>query len=279
MVPTTIVELAELPRTPRGKVDHDALEAAGGTMLRAPERAASTDLEIYISEIWRNVLGIHDVGIDDDFFELGGDSLAVEEVLSELQKLGPDLPTAVFIDSPTIAGLAAAAEIGATARLSSGLIEMRRAVGAPTMVCFAGAGGIAVAFEPLVRSLDIELRIIAVQMHALEYRGIPDFSVLRAARRFLAAFRELGIPDPQVIIGHSYGGSVALEVARGDRTFGWGARCPCLRCSIHLRRDTSTRPTGHRIDTRSDGSPRLPPGCGNRSPAIVRSTASPRFRG
>jgi thioesterase domain-containing protein len=214
MVPTTIVELAELPRTPRGKVDHDALEAAGGTMLRAPERAASTDLEIYISEIWRNVLGIHDVGIDDDFFELGGDSLAVEEVLSELHKLGPDLPTAVFIDSPTIAGLAAAAEIGATARLSSGLIEMRRAVGAPTMVCFAGAGGIAVAFEPLVRSLDVELRIIAVQMHALEYRGIPDFSVRRAARRFLAAFRELGIPDPQVIIGHSYGGSVALEVAR-----------------------------------------------------------------
>ncbi len=214
MVPTTIVELAELPRTPRGKVDQHALATAGGTTLRAPERHATTDLEIYIAEIWRNVLGVHDVGIDDDFFELGGDSLAVEEVLSELQKLGPDLTTAVFIESPTIAGLAAAAEIGSTARLSSGLVEMRHADNAPTMVCFAGAGGIAVAFEPLVRCLDVELRILAVQMHALEYRGLPDFSVRRAARRFLAAYRDLGIRAPEIIIGHSYGGSVAIEVAR-----------------------------------------------------------------
>ena len=214
MVPTTIVELPELPRTPRGKVDQRALATAGGTTLRAPERHATTDLEIYIAEIWRNVLGIHDVGIDDDFFELGGDSLAVEEVLSELQKLGPDLTTAVFIESPTIAGLAAAAEIGSTARMNSGLVEMRHADDAPTMVCFAGAGGIAVAFEPLVRSLDVELRILAVQMHALEYRGLPDFSVRRAARRFLAAYRDMGIRAPEIIIGHSYGGSVAIEAAR-----------------------------------------------------------------
>jgi acyl-coenzyme A synthetase/AMP-(fatty) acid ligase/thioesterase domain-containing protein len=214
MIPATIVELPELPRTPRGKVDPHALATAEGTTLRAPERHATTDLEIYIAEIWRNVLGIQTVGIDDDFFELGGDSLAVEEVLSELQKLGPDLTTAAFIDSPTVAGLAAAAEIGSTARLSSGLIEMRRADDVPTMVCFAGAGGIAVAFEPLVRSLDVGLRILAVQMHALEYRGIPDFSVSRAARRFLTAFRGLGSAHPQVIVGHSFGGSVAIEVAR-----------------------------------------------------------------
>ncbi len=221
MVPPTIVQVTELPRTERGKIDQAALQAAHVQPLRPEARAPRTDLEIYIANIWRNVLGIREIGIDDDFFELGGDSLAVEEVLAELQKLGPDLPTAAFISSPTVAGLAAAAESGPATRLGGGVVEMRSVEGAPTLFCFAGAGGIALAFERMVRDLDLDLQVYGVQMHALEYRGIPDFSVNRAVARFLRTFPTLSATGPFVLVGHSYGGVVALEVARELRRHGY----------------------------------------------------------
>ena len=167
------------------------------------------------------MLGVREIGLDDDFFELGGDSLAVEEVLAELQKLGPDLPTDAFISAPTVAGLAAAAEAGPSTRLGGGVVEMRHVDAAPTMFCFAGAGGIAIAFERLVRELDVDLQIYGVQMHALEHRGIPDFTLRRAARRFLRSFPRLDSRAPYVLIGHSYGGSVAYEVARELRRAGY----------------------------------------------------------
>jgi len=221
MVPPTIVQVTELPRTERGKIDHAALQAAHGQRLRPEARPPRTDLEIYIANIWRNVLGIRDFGIDDDFFELGGDSLAVEEVLAELQKLGPDLPTATFISSPTVAGLAAAAEGGAATRLGGGVVEMRHVEGAATLFCFAGAGGIALAFERMVRDLDLDLQVYGVQMHALEYRGIPDCTVNRAVARFLRTFPTLDARGPLVLAGHSYGGTVAFEVARQLRAAGY----------------------------------------------------------
>ncbi len=220
MVPPTIVQVAELPRTERGKIDQAALQAAQTHTLRPELRAPRTDLEFYIAQIWRKVLGVREIGIDDDFFELGGDSLAVEEVLAELQKLGPDLPTTAFIGSPTVAGLAAAAEHASHPHLDGGVVEMRRVEGAPTLFCFAGAGGIAVAFERLVRNLDLDLQVYGVQMHALEYRGIPDFTVRRAAARFLTTFSALRTRGPYVLVGHSYGGAVALEVARQLRVTG-----------------------------------------------------------
>ncbi len=244
MVPPTIVQVTELPRTERGKVDQAALAAAHLEPLRPELRPPESELEIYIANIWRNVLGIRDFGIDDDFFELGGDSLAVEEVLAELQKLGPDLPTATFISAPTVAGLAAAAEGGASADLGSGVVEMRHVADAPTMFCFAGAGGIALAFERLVRDLDLELQIYGVQMHALEYRGIPDFTVRRAAERFLRAFAGLPTNGPYVLMGHSYGGSVAFEVARELRRAGYEVALLALIDTFPPAGDTNVRPRG-----------------------------------
>ena len=244
MVPPTIVQVTELPRTERGKVDQAALQAAHLRPLRPEMRPPETELEVYIANIWRNVLGIRDFGIDDDFFELGGDSLAVEEVLAELQKLGPDLPTATFISAPTVAGLAAAAERGASADLGAGVVEMRHVADAPTMFCFAGAGGIALAFERLVRDLDLELQIYGVQMHALEYRGIPDFTVRRAAERFLRAFAGLPTNGPYVLIGHSYGGSVAFEVARELRRAGYDVALLALIDTFPPADDAETRSRG-----------------------------------
>jgi aspartate racemase len=89
MVPSWFVELDSMPLTPNGKVDRAALPAcrpAGGNGSFSRPRTA---IEQQICDVWRKVLGTDRVGVEDNFFDVGGDSLQLLEVHSELEKLFP----------------------------------------------------------------------------------------------------------------------------------------------------------------------------------------------
>ena len=109
MVPAALVPLPALPRTVSGKVDPMALpapreEAAGPS---ASGEAPRTGLEQSIAEIWREVLGVEQVGIEDNFFDRGGHSLLLIRVHSRLQKiLDREIPVVDLFNHPTIAALA-----------------------------------------------------------------------------------------------------------------------------------------------------------------------------
>jgi acyl carrier protein len=113
MVPTQFVVLDTLPLTPNGKVDRKALPApstwaAGGGKGGAPQ----TQTQKAIAEIWRDLLKVDDIGIDDDFFDLGGHSLAATALIQRLRStFGVDLRLASLFDRPTIAGLSEAVDV------------------------------------------------------------------------------------------------------------------------------------------------------------------------
>jgi acyl-coenzyme A synthetase/AMP-(fatty) acid ligase/thioesterase domain-containing protein len=219
MIPASVIEVTELPRTERGKVDSRRL-AEIDVPVRPTPAAPRTEWETVIAEIWGQVLGLSEIGVDDDFFELGGDSLAVEEVLARLAEYGPDLPTAVLIESPTVRALAAM--VGSNQRPSpvTSIVQIRAGDASPALFCFAGAGGVAMVFEFLARSLDVPRAMYGIQMRGLEERGVPEFSVEHAARRFLRALPRFQPVGPYVLCGYSYGGLVAFEVARRLRAAG-----------------------------------------------------------
>ena len=83
MVPTQIVVLDEFPLTTSGKIDRKALPAPvfAATSFRAPQ----TPTEKTVAEVFAEVLGLDRVGLDDDFFALGGDSLIATRVTARLQ--------------------------------------------------------------------------------------------------------------------------------------------------------------------------------------------------
>jgi amino acid adenylation domain-containing protein len=115
MVPSLFVPLSELPLSANGKVDRRALPSpeAVSEADTAPRTPPRNPIEEVIAGIWEDLLGLdpqgHPVGVDDDFFHLGGHSLLVIRLLSRLrQAFDADLPVQRVFAAPTVAGLAAA---------------------------------------------------------------------------------------------------------------------------------------------------------------------------
>ncbi|NUT53917.1 MAG: amino acid adenylation domain-containing protein, partial [Saccharothrix sp.] len=113
MVPRHVVLLDELPLSANGKVDRKRLPVpeAGAVVAARPP----TPTELAVIEVWKTVLGLDEVGVDDDFFGLGGHSLMVAQVVHRLrEELGAELPLGALFGSPTVAALAA--EVDAATR-------------------------------------------------------------------------------------------------------------------------------------------------------------------
>lgn len=113
MVPSAIEVADELPLTPNGKLDRRLLEtwAAKRSAESAPARpvqhapvGVDMDVESVVSEVWCEVLQVSEVGRDDDFFDLGGDSFKVLRVVETLrERLRADIPLAALLLEPTAA--------------------------------------------------------------------------------------------------------------------------------------------------------------------------------
>ncbi|MDX2090384.1 MAG: amino acid adenylation domain-containing protein, partial [Kofleriaceae bacterium] len=109
MVPTVFVVLDALPLTPNQKVDRKALPAPDASQSQRAYVAPRTEVEVLLAQVWRELLGLERVGIDDSFFELGGHSLLAMRLVSRVRAaLGTELPVRAVFESPTLAAQAEA---------------------------------------------------------------------------------------------------------------------------------------------------------------------------
>ena len=120
MVPSVIVEVPEMPMTGAGKIDRLALLANSGRP--APRRASTAPRPVFVERvaaIWAAVLGLDAVGVDEDFLELGGNSLLATRVVSRvLEDLDVDLSVAALLAAPTVAEMALVITTQLASRLS-----------------------------------------------------------------------------------------------------------------------------------------------------------------
>jgi amino acid adenylation domain-containing protein len=103
MQPSACMQLAALPLTPNGKLDRRALPAP--QQQERQHVAPRSALEHTVAAIWQDVLGLKTVGISDDFFEIGGDSLSSVRVVARLRREGFDVPLRRFLECRTIEAL------------------------------------------------------------------------------------------------------------------------------------------------------------------------------
>lgn len=221
MVPSDIVLVAELPRNERGKVDRQALEPVPP---REPGQPPATSWEITIAAIWAEVLGLDHVWRHESFVALGGDSLAVEEMLAQVDdRCGATLASSVLAGAPTLAEFATeVSRLAATPRRRRRAMVMQFAPSGTRspVVCFAGAGGTGLLFADLASRLGGDRSVHALQTRGLEDFAVPHWSVESAARRYVREIDRIAPEGRVVLIGHSLGGLFALEVAHRLRAAG-----------------------------------------------------------
>ncbi len=107
MVPSTFVALKSLPLNANGKVDRNSLPAPEKSAAERPYLPPRTTSEQTVADTWKEVLRLERIGAEDNFFDLGGHSLLLTQVVSRLRKVFKrDLPIRWFFEVPTVAGLA-----------------------------------------------------------------------------------------------------------------------------------------------------------------------------
>lgn len=217
MIPSRFVFLDVLPRLPNGKVNRKLLRQLAAEAVPAvtalPATRAFTPTESVIREIWCRVLGAPNVGPDDHFFGLGGDSFAAVKVTLALEsRLGVGLQVKSLFETPTLAGLAARID-GEKAASSKAAPDF--------LVCLADhTPGIPLFFH----HADFQLArdgawTVPCPLHAISHamQGDGFFaanSVAELAAVHLAAIRQVQPNGPYRLAGYSFGALVALEMAR-----------------------------------------------------------------
>ncbi|MDN6864520.1 phosphopantetheine-binding protein, partial [Pseudomonas rhodesiae] len=103
MVPTHFMFLAQMPLTPNGKLDRKGLPAPDASLMQQTYVAPETELEQQIAAIWAEVLHLPQVGLNDNFFEVGGHSLLAIQITSRVQaELGLDVPLVEVFQTETL---------------------------------------------------------------------------------------------------------------------------------------------------------------------------------
>ncbi|HXY92915.1 MAG TPA: AMP-binding protein [Acidimicrobiia bacterium] len=217
MVPSAFVAIDVLPRTIRHKLDRAALPPPPSPAARPYRAPSGKDAEL--AAIFADVLGVERVGLDDDFFDLGGDSLAaVELVAAVAEHFNVELAASALLDAPTVAELYPRLS-HRRPRDASPAVALRTDADGHPFFCITGGGAPAISMRALSDAMP-ERNFVAIQARGLEERALPDHSVEATARRNLVVMRALQPTGPYALGGYSFGGFVAFEMACRLRAVG-----------------------------------------------------------
>jgi oxalate---CoA ligase len=218
-VPRRIVVVDEIPKGPTGKVQRiglaDRLGIEPKTTAATPDqRPPYGFLENELVGIWESVLGRSGLGVADDFFALGGDSILGAEAVARIRELvdDPDLPLTSIVRAPTPGAMAH--EIFAGIGLgTSGVVPLQPAgTRTPLFLVHPGDGDV-LAYPVLARLLGSDQ-----PSYALRARGIDDgrptpASLSELAADYVAGIRRFQPHGPYALGGFCLGGPIAAEMA------------------------------------------------------------------
>ncbi|MFO0747264.1 MAG: AMP-binding protein [Myxococcota bacterium] len=216
MLPRAVVGLAAWPLGPNGKVDRQALPdpVLPATTAARPEPPRDA-LEELVVQALRRTLGRRVLGVDDDFFAVGGDSLAAMSATLRLeQELGRAVPAAALLVGRTPRAVAAALRDGAGEPHWRTLVPLQVRGDEPPLFCVHPRPGNVACYVALAGHLAPDMPVYGLQARGLDGRAAPAPSLSHMVDDYLAEVRRVAPCGPYRLIGWCVGGLVALEMAR-----------------------------------------------------------------
>ncbi len=217
MVPAAFVELEEMPRTPNGKINRKALPppAVNLSDSDASYVAQRDDLEAKLVGIWETLLGVQPIGVQNDFFELGGDSLMAVRMFAEVEKrFAKSIPLATLFEAGTIEKLANVLRQEDWASPESSIVPIQPEGTKPPFFCVHAKGGNVLFYRDLAKHLGKDQPFYGIQARRLGGRQVGHATVEEMAEFYIAEIKRIQPEGPYYLGGSSFGGLAAFEIAQ-----------------------------------------------------------------
>ena len=219
MIPAAFVVLDALPLTPNGKVDRKALPrpTRDNSALLRLHVPARDSFEKELVSIFEHVLKIKPIGITDNIFELGVDSLLAQQLLTriEMRLAKSALPTAPLFQAPTIETLATLLrDQHVPARKWTSLVPIQSQGTKTPLFCVHGAAGTVLGFYPLARRLAPNRPVYGLRNQGLFGIDLPHSTVEDMAAHYIKEIQTVQPHGPYLLAGWCFGGIIIFEMAQ-----------------------------------------------------------------
>ncbi len=215
MLPAAFVFLDALPLTPNGKIDRKALPTPEGRQEDTGYHLPRDYFEQHLVELWETVLSVRPVGINDNFFDIGGHSLLAVRLVTEINnQFRKHLPISRLFEFPTIAGMASLLREGGDMPAASCLVKIRQQGSHLPLFVLPGASGMASYLYPFAHYLDEDIPFFAFQAQGLEGEQVPHTDLEEMVTHYVDLLLEVQPTGPYYLTGHSFGALVAFAMAQ-----------------------------------------------------------------
>jgi amino acid adenylation domain-containing protein len=212
MTPARFVPLDKMPRLPNGKVDRRALAALDIAPAARTASGPRDETERRLVKIWEELLGVAPVGVDDNFFEIGGHSLLAAGAAARIEKaFGARVPLAALFEAPTVAQLAQHVRGEARSTWPPRIVPVQPRGARPPLWAINGSA----VFLAFSRRLGLDQPVLGVMLEDADVaRFAPPYRVETIAAEIVRLLRAQQPRGPYYLAGYSLQGLYAVETAR-----------------------------------------------------------------
>ncbi|MFJ9743145.1 amino acid adenylation domain-containing protein, partial [Streptomyces sp. NPDC101166] len=213
MVPSAVVAIERLPLMPNGKLDRKALPVPEATAGEETANWAVTSFEDSMCEAFAEVLGLPEVGVDDDFFALGGHSLLAVRLVEALRERGVSIAVRDLFAAPSVTELMKGMSLSSIRDALGVLLPIREQGEQPPFFFVHPAGGLSWCYMPMARHVEADIPLYGLQSRGLDGTAELARSIPEMAADYIEQIRSVQASGPYRLLGWSYGGAVAHEMA------------------------------------------------------------------
>ena len=214
-VPSQIAVVDQIPKGATGKVQRIGLARQLGSALKAQFVPPRDELEAELAKIWCGALGVDEVGVHDNYFGLGGDSLIAATLFDQIEtRLGVKMPLATLFRAPTIGQLAPIIEAGSRSAEWSSLVPIQPEGSRPALYFVHAHGGNVVGYRDLVRHLGPDQPFYGLQAKGLDGLSVETRRIEQIAADYVKEILRHQPTGPYYIGGWCFGSVVAFEMGR-----------------------------------------------------------------